>query len=662
MPLENGMIVPSIRLRLLTMALLPLMVLMPLVLFLGTARWTTEYDKILIANVESDLKIAEQYLGRILSGTGANVQSIAGSTEFQHIIAGSIEGQKEYLSQKAKELELDFLYYLPSGSAQDAAEKWPVIGTAMRGNSAVEIDIFPSSELASFTGDLDTKARIDLIETKAAVPTDRSVEDRGMVVHTASPVNEPGWEGVLVGGILLNRNLQFIDTINELVYLNATTGGERQGTATLFLEDVRVSTNVRLFEDVRALGTRVSAVVRGTVLDEGKTWLARAFVVNDWYISGYLPLTDSFGSRVGMLYVGFLEAPFNRTKQVAFLTILAMFVLVLALTAPFFLRMATGIFSPLEKMTRTMKLVEQGDLDARNGEIRSADEIGQVAAHLDTLLDQVRERDHALRSWADELNARVEQRTKELREANEKLEDTYQQLVMSEKLASIGEITAGVAHEINNPVAVIQGNVDVIRQTLAGRADAVATELVLIDQQVQRIDAIVGKLLKFSRPTEFGTFEENVDIAQIIDDCLVLVDHVVSKKEIRVKTRFEEVASVHMNPGELQQVIINLIINAAQAMEQRGELIISLKSEFRDNVEGTCLVVSDTGPGIDQEHLNKVFDPFYTTKLGEGTGLGLSISQTLIQRANGLITARNRPEGGAEFMIWLPSISTAISS
>ena len=96
-----------------------------------------------------------------------------------------------------------------------------------------------------------------------------------------------------MGGILLNRNLDFIDTINALVYRDTGRPAYRQGTATLFLEDVRVSTNVRLFEGERALGTRVSAAVRQAVLDEGQTWLDSAFVVNDWYISAYRPLTDS---------------------------------------------------------------------------------------------------------------------------------------------------------------------------------------------------------------------------------------------------------------------------------------------------------------------------------------------------------------------------------
>jgi two-component system NtrC family sensor kinase len=647
-------VLKSVRLRLLILALLPLVVLMPLLLILATTRWTKDYDDVLIANVQSDLRIAEQYLGRILARTGAGVQGVAESQRFHDVLNAPPAQLATYLAQTREELELDFLYFLPADKATELA-KWPVVQSALSGQVSSEIDIFMREDLARFGEALEARARIPLIDTEAAVPTDRLAEDRGMVVHTASPVMQAGHQGALVGGILLNRNLDFIDTINALVYLNAATGGDRQGTATLFLEDVRVSTNVRLFEDVRALGTRVSAAVRGAVLDDGRTWLDRAFVVNDWYISGYLPLTDSFGQRVGMLYVGFLEAPFNAAKRSAYLTMLAAFGGVLILSGPLFLRMAKGIFSPLEQMTRTMRRVENGDLAARNGPIGSRDEIGQVAAHLDTLLDQIQDRDQALRDWADELNERVDKRTAELREANAKLEETFKQLVMSEKLASIGEITAGVAHEINNPVAVIQGNVDVIREALQEDAQSVSTELNLIDRQVQRIDAIVGKLLQFARPSDFGTFEESVDIAPLIDDCLILVDHVVSKKGITVERSFDNTRLVTINPGELQQVIINLVVNAAQAMEGAGTLTLTLTERERDGQEGVQLVVADTGPGIDEDKLQKVFDPFHTTKLGEGTGLGLSISQTLIQRANGLISASNRPSGGAAFTIWLPA-------
>nr|WP_206188486.1 cache domain-containing protein [Sedimentitalea sp. CY04] len=628
---------------------------MPLLLVLAMTRWNADYDDMLIANVDSDLRIAEQYLGRILTSTGTDIRSISESKLFAEVLLAPDRERQRFLNQRRIALQLDFLYFLPREDLSAPSSNWPVIATAAAGALSSQIDIFSAQDLDALSPELQQRARIPLIETEAAVPTSRSAEDRGMVVHSAAPVTVLGHEGVLVGGILLNRNLDFIDTINALVYLSDSAGENRQGTATLFLDDTRISTNVRLFEDVRALGTRVSASVRNQVLNQGKTWLDRAFVVNDWYISGYLPLTDSFGRHVGMLYVGFLEAPYQAAKRAAYWTIVAVFIGVLAISAPLFLWLAKGIFSPLEQMTRTMKRVEFGDLAARNGAVGSHDEIGQVAAHLDTLLDQVQDRDKALRDWAGELNARVDKRTTELRAANSKLEETFKQLAMSEKLASIGEITAGVAHEINNPVAVIQGNVDVIRMTLEDQASEIETELNLIDNQVLRIDAIVGKLLQFARPTEFGAFEESVEIAPLVEDCLVLVDHVISKQDITVHRAFQEAPPVRINPGELQQVVINLVMNAAQAMSGAGDITLSLSPNERDGQAGVQFSVADSGTGITSKDISSVFNPFYTTKLGEGTGLGLSISQTLIQRAGGLISVRNCDCSGAEFSIWLPA-------
>src|SRR6056297_1313832 len=649
----------SVRLRLLALALLPLVVLMPALLAVAVGRWAANYDALLITNVETDLRVADQYVQRILTTTGGDVTALARSLRFDRALRDGT-GLPGFLAAERDALGLDFLYYLPRAAARDTV--WPVIARAADGQPATAIDIFTRGALAALpeTGPaLADRARVPLIPTQAAVPTDRSVEDRGMVVHSATPVATRGREGVLVGGILLNRNLDFIDTINALVYRDSGAPGARQGTATLFLEDVRVSTNVRLFEGARALGTRVSAAVRHAVLDEGRTWLDSAFVVNDWYISAYRPIIDSTGDRIGMLYVGFLQVPFDAAKRNAYILVFTSFLAVVALSAPLFLRLARNIFAPLERMTGTMARVEAGDLEARIGAVPARDEIGTVAAHLDSLLDQVQERDRALRAWNEELNARVEERTAELREANAKLESTYQQLVVSEKLASIGEITAGVAHEINNPTAVIQGNLDVIRETLGPRAEPVLHEIGLIDQQVGRISAIVGKLLQFARPTEFGSFEEDVDMAQVLRDCLVLVDHVLSRARIEVSiSEAPDTPLVTINPGELQQVIINLLTNAAQAMGTGGRLMIGTRPLAREGRTGAALVVGDTGPGIPEGKIAAVFDPFFTTRHGEGTGLGLSVSQTLIRQAGGIITARNRPRGGAEFTIWLPAQGT----
>jgi len=247
----------SVRLRLLILALLPLVVVMPLLLMAGMNRWATQFDALLITNVESDLRIAEQYLQRILTISGNDVQALARSVEFRDALSDEVE-LSEVLKRYRNSLGLDFLTYLPATEARAEADKWPVIAVALQGGSQTAIDIFGREDLAAVSQALADQAEIPLIATEAAVPTERLVEDRGMVVHTATHVGS----GVLVGGTLLNRNLDFIDTINDLVYPAASLTEGSRGTATLFLEDVRVSTNVRLFENVRALGTRVSVAVR----------------------------------------------------------------------------------------------------------------------------------------------------------------------------------------------------------------------------------------------------------------------------------------------------------------------------------------------------------------------------------------------------------------
>ena len=643
----------SVRLQLLVMALVPLMVLLPVLLVMGISRWNNDYNNLLIAKVESELQVAEQYLQRIVGATGTSVEALAASLAIQK---AAENGQlNDFLTAEKDALGLDFLSIVQPTSIDEHMQKWPVVQSALTGTARTAVDLFEADDLLMIDVALAEQAELILIPTEAAVPTDKVAETRGMMIHTAAPVSINGSQHVLVGGILLNRNLDFIDTINTLVYQRKNTAEDPRGTATLFLEDVRISTNVRLFENVRALGTRVSAEVRSAVLDQGQTWLDRAFVVNDWYISGYLPIYDSFDQRIGMLYVGFLEEPFRLVKRDAIVMMWIAFIGVLIVFIPVFLRLAGGIFSPLERMTKTMRRVETGDLTARNNLNQSGGEIAEVSHHLDHLLDQVQERDKQLRDWADDLNVRVEERTAQLQEANQKLETTYKQLVMSEKLASIGEITAGVAHEINNPVAVIQGNVDVVRLTLGEQAEPVKTELDLIDRQIMRIGGIVGKLLQFARPSDYGKFEEYVNLRDVTQDSLGLVDHVYASKDIDVKLEFTNVPDVKINPSELQQVIINLIINAVQAMDGKGILTIQSHVLERDGKNGVCLAFHDSGPGISEDTINTIFDPFFTTKRAKGTGLGLSISQTIIQTAGGIITADNHPKGGALMSIWLPT-------
>jgi signal transduction histidine kinase len=355
-----------------------------------------------------------------------------------------------------------------------------------------------------------------------------------------------------------------------------------------------------------------------------------------------------------MLYVGFLEAPFTMAKLQTLAALVMGFLIVTAGSVPLFLRWARGVFEPLERMTDTIGRVEEGDLGARTGSEGIGDEIARVAQHLDHLLDQVQERDRQLRSWNEELNSRVEERTRDLRMANRQLEETTKQLIMSEKLAAIGEITAGVAHEINNPIAVIQGNLEVLRMLLGKQADVASTEIKLIDEQVDRINQIVMKLLQFAKPDEYAGYADRHAPDEVISDCIPLVRHLLHKTEIEVSRSPNATRLILMSRTELQQILINLIVNAIYAMPDGGKLTLRTRDENLGGRSGVTVEITDTGVGMTPEVVARIFNPFYTTKNRQGTGLGLSITQTLVTRQGGDIEVDSIPGKGTTFTIWLP--------
>jgi signal transduction histidine kinase len=362
------------------------------------------------------------------------------------------------------------------------------------------------------------------------------------------------------------------------------------------------------------------------------------------YVSGYQPLVDGSGRRVGMLYVGFLEQPFTWLKYGALAAIGTIFFAVMIAAALLSLRGARGIFRPIEQMAQTMQRVEEGRMEARVGAVASHDEIGQLAGHLDHLLDVIADKTHALERWNAELDAKVAERTRAL-------EAAQQQLVRSEKLAAVGQLTASIAHEVNNPIAVIQGNLDLARELLGDDAARVQGELRLVDEQVERMRLIVTQLLQFARPNEFAGYVDEVDTAPILESCLVLVAHLLARTNIMLVRHWQATRRPAVNRNELQQVIVNLLVNAVHAMPEGGTLTLATRDAGEDLVE---IEVIDTGPGLAPEVLAELFQPFVTHKK-DGTGLGLWISRSIVERYGGDIRAAHRSDGqpGAVFTVVL---------
>ena len=664
----------SVRAKLLALVLAPLMLGFPIIM--GLLGWWGEshYQRLMSSRVGSDLATAHGYLERVIDGVGSGVRGLAGSqalalareTAPAAAAATESEAVAALLAARQAQLGLDFLNLLDvegrvlqssTGVAAGSARgDWPMVDRALRAGGGSAIERFGPAHLQALSPALAERARLPLVATERALPDPRREEVRGLVIHAAAPVFDARGNvvGVLEGGMLLNGNLDFVDTINAIVYRDGALPEGSVGTATLFLDDARIATNVRLFEGARALGTRASAEVRASVLGAGRTWLETAFVVNDWYVSGYEPVLDSRGERVGMLYVGFLEAPFRAAKRNAFVVVGAISLLISVAGALLTLHWARGIFRPIERMHDSIEAIEAGDARARVGRVDSHDELGRLAAEFDRLLDAQAAQRAELQALNASLDRKVAERTADLATANEALRAAQHRLVMSEKLAAIGELTAGVAHEISNPTAVIQGNLDLLREELGAAAQPVANEIRLIHEQVNRIRLIVTKLLQFARPGEFAGYVESVDVNAALTDCLVLTRQHLARREVRLVQRLHARGRVSINPQELQQVLINLIVNAVQAMPEGGTL--TLETADRDplaDAAGVTLVVRDTGSGIAAGDMARIFDPFFTTKKRQGTGLGLSISHTLVERYGGRITVDSAPGQGSSFTVSL---------
>ncbi|ABL72073.1 sensor histidine kinase [Paracoccus denitrificans] len=655
MPEAAPLLRRSVRHKLLAIALIPVLVILPLFLGVTLYQWSHKLDRLLLVKVNSDLTVARQYLGRILDTTGERIEMLARSEEFARTTdPGAL------LETYRDRLGLDYLYLAaPDGrivaSSPEDAHPVPPRNPAPAQGAWNTLEVFDRDQLYAIAPALAVRAEMERPGSAAASRS--SIETRGIVAQSIVAAKLPGEDAAasMVGGILLNRNLSVVDSINALIYRSDSLPEGSHGTTSLFLDDLRIATNVTVPGGARALGTRASTAVRDRVIGQGQVWLDRAQVLDDWYVSAYAPLRDGAGRPVGMIYVGILEHPFAAAKRRTVGWVLIGFLSVALVTVPLFLRWARSIFRPLERIGATFEKVGAGDLAARTGISRGDDEIAELALALDGVLAQLQDHDRQMRAWNDELNQKVEDRTAALRRAAQELEAATYQLVQSEKLAALGEISAGIAHEINNPLAVIQGNLDVLREVLGDAATPADTELRLIDDQIRRISLIVTQLLDFARADQAGEDHPATDLAQAVAECVPLVGHMLARSSVSLRQDIRSDRPVRISRIAVQQVLVNLIVNAVHAMPKGGEIRIAGQDEDRAGAAGVLLEVADDGEGIPAAILKNLFEPFVTSRAGSGgTGLGLSICRRLIERQGGTI-AVSSDNGGSTFRIWLPA-------
>ncbi len=523
----------------------------------------------------------------------------------------------------------------------------------------------------------------------------------------AAPVVDE--RGVVAAGILALMNWEYIQEILDRVETELEARELRSGYAFLFGRDgdTIIGHKLRRNREYR-IPELSEPVIRGNYgtslrRDHGLGALAdevsrlepdplRSVTTHFGYeyppgtakISGLAPVDHEFFEWVCGVGINDEDifAPVQDLKNVLIAALVLTSALVILLT----FWVARQISIPLKRLTMGASVIAGGDLSQRV-EVSGRDEIGELATKFNEMAESLQERSQALLDLNRRLEEKVQERTRELQESHAEAEKAYQelketqvQLVQSEKMASLGQLVAGIAHEIKNPLNFIYGNTDFLKQYVAqlrelieilsggeldeatrGKAEQfrervnfnfVQEDLDTLVQNfedgAQRIHAIIGDLRAFSR-MDTDTLRP-VDIHEPIELALNLIRHEY-RDRITIHKEYGEVPKVECHSGKLSQVFMNLLANACQAIRQQGDIWI--RSRSHDGV--VEVEIQDSGEGIAREHLNKVFEPFFTTKpVGQGTGLGLSISYGIIQQHRGEIRVASEAGRGTTFHITLP--------
>ena len=415
------------------------------------------------------------------------------------------------------------------------------------------------------------------------------------------------------------------------------------GVVAVFAGDVLVASS-RDPLGASAVPMRAAPELAAAVLARGEPWQGRTTLGGERHLAAAEPLRDGSGAVVGMLYAGVREARYaaarNRVIGSFFAIATVGFALVIALTY----RLIHSLTRPLHEMVAATRSVAAGRFD-HPVSVGSEGDIGLLAESINTMQASLRQMRSELEESARTLEDKVRARTAELSRMQART-------AQSERLAAIGVLAAGVAHEINNPLGAIFALSALALEDTAA-ADPRRENLEEVVRQTRRCGEIVRHLLEFSR--QHRVSPELVDAGALLERTLALLERQAIFHNIRVVRALDPaLPRILAEAPQLQQVFVNVLVNAVQAMSERGTL--TLGSRYDAEADQVVLTFQDTGCGIPPDQLDRVFDPFFTTKeSGQGTGLGLSIAYGIVARHQGSIGVESEPGRGTTFTIRLPT-------
>lgn len=491
-----------------------------------------------------------------------------------------------------------------------------ILSMLTAGRVMASTEVFSATDLLAENPALRDRVMVRTFSTPHAKLKQSADLDSGLVLLAIAPVfgNHADLLGFLYGGILLNKSDELVDRIKETVYQGETYRGREIGSATLFLWDVRIATNVRKHDGSRAVGTRVSAEVYDQVLIHGNRWLERAFVVNDWCITAYEPIRNRSGSIIGMIYVGLEEQKFTDIKKQSFLMFASITSLGIFMAVIIAWVLSASLLKPLNQLVQASEKVARGDFE-NSVTVKRMDEIGF-------------------------LTDRFNQMTRALKE-KENMREIFITLV---------------SHELKSPLAAIQYNMNVMIEGMMGPIpDLLREKLFSLEKRIGLLIGLINDWLRLSHLESQDVLESMkwIDVNQLIKS--VIDRHNPIAKSSRVRLEYQGFGhSLHMMAREdaLQTIFANLINNAIKYNRRGGEVIVSLQKE-NDSIH---MKISDTGIGIPRDKWPLIFKPFFRVreKSVEGSGLGLALVKKLVELHNGTIQVESAEGEGSVFQLCFP--------
>lgn len=564
------------------------------------------------------------------------------------LVGGSVEVLQRELERVRIDYGLDILTVTDSKGVVVARTRTPYRAGDFQGNDesvrralkkevVTSTEIVPQEELAKEGPELVRQAYMEIISTPKAKERPYNKETSGMMLKVAVPILDlnDNLLGVMYGGTLLNRNYEIVDKIKDIVFRGERYKGKETGTATIFQWDVRICTNVRNEAGLRAICTQIAKDVYSQVLENGRPWVDRAFVVNDWYITAYEPIRNLKGEIIGVLYVGTLEEPYTdiRNRVIYSFFGIAFLGLVMVLVMAYFL--TRSVTRPIAELARATEVIAGGDL-SHEVTVQSRDEVGRLAASFNRMTRN-------LKGTMEELYG-----------VNTKLQDLNRHYL---------EMLGFVTHELMQPMGVLKGYLIMLRDETLGSL-ATSKQKQAVSTMLRNVNSLINMIQKYLQlgRIESGRMEVNKSRITVFSEALVPIledeKQQIDARKMEVILENEEALrkmQATADPVLLRIVFSNLIGNALKYGREGAKIWCG----FREESDHFLFYVKNEGRGIPADKLTKVFEKFARLE-GElerkqrGTGLGLFNAKEIVEKHGGKIWAESAEGKWANFLFTIP--------